>query len=193
VAQLAREQPEAFVAPAYDDYRVVAGNSTLGQEILGTDPPDVLLVPVGGGGLISGQIIARDFLGCRTRIVGAEPLSANDAARSLHSGRLLANATEPETVADGARTLSLGQLNWEIIRRGAEEIIEVPDEVTLEALRLLFLLANLKAEPTGALALGALLLQADRFRGQRVCCIVSGGNVDPALYVQALAGGSAPI
>ncbi|MBX5457263.1 MAG: threonine/serine dehydratase [Thermogemmatispora sp.] len=186
VAQLAREQPEAFIAPAYDDYRVVAGNSTLGQEILRQAEVDVLLVPVGGGGLISGQIIARDLLGRPTRIIGAEPLPGNDAARSLRSGQLLSNEMEPETVADGARTLSLGRLNWEIIRQGVEEIIEVPDEVTLEALRRLFLLANLKVEPTGALALGALLLHPERFRGQRVCCIVSGGNVDPALYAQAL-------
>ncbi|RAQ94585.1 threonine ammonia-lyase [Thermogemmatispora tikiterensis] len=186
VAQLACEQPEAFIAPAYDDYRVVAGNSTLGQEILRQAEVDVLLVPVGGGGLISGQIIARDFLGRPTRIVGAEPLPGNDAARSLRSGQLLSNEMEPETVADGARTLSLGRLNWEIIRQGVEEIIEVPDEVTLEALRRLFLVANLKVEPTGALALGALLLHPERFRGRRVCCIVSGGNVDPALYAQAL-------
>jgi threonine dehydratase len=186
VEQLAREQPAAFVAPAYDDYRVVAGNSTLGREILASDPPDVLVVPVGGGGLISGQVLARDYLNVSTAIIGAEPLPGNDAARSLRRRELIANEQEPDTVADGARTLSLGRLNWEIIRRGVEEIIEVPDAVTLEALRRLFLLANLKAEPTGALALGALLLNPARFQGKRVCCIVSGGNVDAALYAHAL-------
>jgi len=188
VQQLLAEQPGAFYAQAYDDYRVVAGNSTLSQEILSTADFDMLVVPVGGGGLCSGQIIARDYLHAHTEIIGAEPLPGNDAARSLRGGQLISNEQEPDTVADGARTLSLGALNWEIIQRGIAGIIEVPDVLTLEALRRYFLYANLKVEPTGALALGALLAQAERFYGKRVCCIVSGGNVDPALYAQALLG-----
>ena len=188
VQQLLAEQPGAFYAQAYDDYRVVAGNSTLSQEILSAADFDMLVVPVGGGGLCSGQIIARDYLHAHTEIIGAEPLSGNDAARSVRSGQLISNEQEPDTVADGARTLSLGTLNWEIIQRGIADIIEVPDVLTLEALRRYFLYANLKVEPTGALALGALLAQAERFYGKRVCCIVSGGNVDPALYAQALLG-----
>ncbi len=186
VQQVLREQPGAFVAQAYDDYRVVAGNSTLGKEIFNAAEFDVLLAPVGGGGLISGQIIARDYLNRQTEIIGAEPQPGNDAARSLHSGRLVRNEQEPGTVADGARTLSLGELNWEIVRQGVSDIIEVPDELTLEALRRYFLLANLKVEPTGALALGALLVNPARFAGKRVCCVVSGGNVDPAVYARAL-------
>ena len=188
VQQLLAEQPGAFYAQAYDDYRVVAGNSTLSQEILSAADFDMLVVPVGGGGLCSGQIIARDYLHAHTEIIGAEPLSGNDAARSVRGGQLISNEQEPDTVADGARTLSLGTLNWEIIQRGIADIIEVPDVLTLEALRRYFLYANLKVEPTGALALGALLAQAERFYGKRVCCIVSGGNVDPALYAQALLG-----
>jgi threonine dehydratase len=82
--------------------------------------------------------------------------------------------------------LSLGELNWEIIQRGITDIIEVPDLLTLEALRRYFLYANLKVEPTGALSLGALLTEPERFQGKRVCCIVSGGNVDPIVYAQAL-------
>jgi len=186
VQQLLAEQPGAFYAQAYDDYRVVAGNSTLGQEILSAADFDMLVVPVGGGGLCSGQIIARDYLHAHAEIIGAEPLPGNDAARSLRSGQLISNEQEPDTVADGARTLSLGALNWEIIQRGIADIIEVPDALTLEALRRYFLYANLKVEPTGALALGALLAQPKRFYGKRVCCVVSGGNVDPALYAQAL-------
>lgn len=186
VQQLLAEQPAAFYAQAYDDYRVVAGNSTLSQEILSAADFEVLVVPVGGGGLCSGQIIARDYLYAHAEIIGAEPLPGNDAARSLRSGQLMSNEQEPDTVADGARTLSLGALNWEIIQRGIADIIEVPDALTLEALRRYFLYANLKVEPTGALALGALLAQPKRFYGKRVCCIVSGGNVDPTVYAQAL-------
>lgn len=186
VQQLIADRPGAFYAQAYDDYRVVAGNSTLGMEILRAGDFDVLVVPVGGGGLCSGQIIARDHLHSRVEIIGAEPLPGNDAARSLHSGQRIQNEHEPDTIADGARTLSLGALNWEILQRGIADILEVPDTLTLEALRRYFLQANLKVEPTGALSLGALLTQPDRFHGKRVCCIVSGGNVDPVVYARIL-------
>ena len=188
VQQLLVEQPGAFHAQAYDDYRVVAGNSTLSKEILSAADFDVLVVPVGGGGLCSGQIIARDHLHASTEVIGAEPLPGNDAARSLRSGQLVRNEHEPDTIADGARTLSLGALNWEILKQGIADIIEVPDVLTLEALRSYFLYANLKVEPTGALSLGALLTQPERFHGKRVCCIVSGGNVDPKVYAKALLG-----
>ncbi len=184
--QLLAQHPGAFPAPAFDDYRVVAGNSTLGKEILNASDFDVIVVPVGGGGLCSGLIVARDHLGASTKIIGAEPLPGNDAARSLRSGHLVSNQQEPATVADGARTLSLGHLNWEILQRGITDIIEVPDEVTLDALLRYFRYVNLKVEPTGALALGAVLTQPEQFSGKRVCCVVSGGNVDPTVYAQAL-------
>jgi threonine dehydratase len=186
VEQLLAEHTGAFVAPAYDDYRVVAGNSTLGKEILSFADFDAIVAPVGGGGLSSGIVLARDHLRSRTEIIGAEPQPGNDAARSLRAGQLLGNEHEPTTVADGARTLSLGRLNWEILQRGIKDIIEVPDNLTLEALRCYFSYVNLKVEPTGALALGALLTEPGRFAGKRVCCIVSGANVDPAVYAQAL-------
>jgi len=188
VQQLLNEQPGAFNAQAFDDYRVVAGNSTLGMEILNTGAFDVVLVPVGGGGLSSGQVVARDHARAPTEIVGAEPQPGNDAARSLRSGTLIYNEQEPATVADGARTLGLGRLNWEILRGGLADIIEVPDDTTLEALRQYFRYVNLKVEPTGALSLGALMSAPERFQGKRVCCIVSGGNVDPAVYAKALLG-----
>lgn len=190
VQQLLAEQMDAFVAPAYDDYRVVGGNSTLGKDILSAGNFDVIVVPVGGGGLCSGLIVARDHLQVRTEIVGAEPLPGNDAARSLRAGHLIRNEHEPATVADGARTLSLGQLNWEILRQGVSDIIEVPDATTMEALRHYFTYVNLKVEPTGALALGAVMTDLERFRNKRVCCVVSGGNVDPSVYAQALVEGS---
>jgi len=187
VKQLLAEQDGAFQAHAYDDYRVVAGNSTLGKEIFASGEFDLLVVSVGGGGISSGQVVARDFLDARTEIIGAEPQLANDAARSLHAGQLIANEQEPLTIADGARTVSLGNLNWEIVRQGISDVLEVPDSLTLEALREYFAL-NLKVEPTGALALGAVLAHPERFAGKRVCCIVSGGNVDPQVYAQAISG-----
>jgi threonine dehydratase len=184
--QLLDEHPGAFAAPAFDDYRVVAGNSTLGKEILNAANFDMIVVPIGGGGLSSGLVVARDYLQANTKIIGAEPQSGNDAARSLRSGQLLSNEQEPATIADGARTLSLGHLNWEILKKGLTDIVEVPDSQILDALRCFFLYVNLKVEPTGALALGAILTQPEQFYGKRVCCVVSGGNVDPAVYAKVL-------
>ncbi len=189
VAQLMAERPDAFQAQAYDDYRVVAGNSTLGQEIFKAASFDVVIVPVGGGGLSSGLVLARDFLQARTEIIGAEPIPGNDAALSLRSGQLMRNEHEPATIADGARTVSLGKLNWEILQPGLSDIIEVPDALTNKALRHCFRYVNLKVEPTGALAIGALFREPGRFSGKRVCCVVSGGNVDPAVYARILTEG----
>ncbi len=189
VNQLVEEFPDAYRASAYDDPLVIEGNSTLGDEIAGFEADfDAVIVPVGGGGLISGMSTAFCRAGIDTILIGAEPLVANDAARSLRSGRLLKNEKEPQTIADGARTVSLGSHNWEIIKNGVERIIEVPEERIVEGLMKFFALANLKVEPTGALALGALIEQKPTFEGKKICIVVSGGNVDPATYGQILTG-----
>ena len=185
VAQLTEQMPNAFVASAYDDKFVIEGNSSLGDELAAKDF-DVVITPVGGGGLISGLITGLRRHGKQTQVFGAEPLLGNDAARSLAAGHIVANESEPMTIADGARTISLGKLNWEIIKDGVTGIIEVPDDVIAESLRLSFGLANLKCEPTGALSLGALLVDKSKFDGRKICLVVSGGNVDPAVYVKLL-------
>jgi len=188
VAELHREHPEAFVASAYDDPLVIQGNATLGEELAPLDF-DVITAAVGGGGLSSGIIQGLREAGNRkTRVVGAEPLLGNDAARSLAAGHIVKNESEPMTLADGARTVSLGEHNWAILKDGIESIVEVPEENIAEAVRLLFSLANLKAEPTGALGVGALLTDPERFRGRRVCAVVTGGNVDPEVFHRVLAG-----
>ncbi len=187
VAQLAAEMPNAYIASAYDDQLVIDGNSTLGNELAARNF-DAVIVPVGGGGLISGVLKGLRRSGSKTVVYGAEPLLGNDAARSLKSGRLVANESEPMTIADGARTLSLGNLNWAIIKDGVKDIIEVSDEKIAEALRLYFSLANLKCEPTGALSLGAMLENHGLLRGKKVCLIVSGGNVDQGVYISILNG-----
>jgi threonine dehydratase len=185
VQQLMAEKDDAFYAPAYDEVRVVAGNSSLGREIFqsGVDF-DFVIIPVGGGGLISGIIAARDALGASAAILGAEPAIANDAARSFRSGSLVANEVEPPTIADGARTLSLGQITWPIIRAGVQNILETQEAGIAEAMRQLFRYANVKAEPTGALSVAAL--SGGAFAGKRVCCVISGGNVDEELYAAVL-------
>lgn len=195
-AQMMKERPDAFFAPPYDHYKVVAGNSTLGKEIfeaLYLNRPEGerierVVCPIGGGGLISGIIVARDILAPEVEIIGAEPLLGNDAAQSLREGRLVALPQEPATIADGTRTLSVGKINWEIIRRGIRRIVEVPEDKIAEGLRTLYACANLKVEPTGALSTGAALTEPDLLTGKRACLIVSGGNVDVDVYLRVLGG-----
>ena len=183
--QLAAQMPDAYFASAYDDQFVIDGNSTLGAELAGPGF-DIIVSPVGGGGLVSGIIKGLESAGESPLVYGAEPLLGNDAARSLRAGKIIANDIEPSTIADGARTISLGSLNWEIIRDGISGIFEVGDDSIAEAVRLYFTLANLKCEPTGALTLGAVLSEREKFEGKRVCLVVSGGNVDPAVYIDIL-------
>jgi threonine dehydratase len=186
VAQLAKQMPDAYFASAYDDDFVIQGNSTLGDE-LAVEDFDVVISPVGGGGLISGIVTGLHRHMKPTIVYGAEPLLGNDAARSLKAGELIRNETEPMTIADGARTISLGERNWKIIKDNVSEIIEVSEQKIAEAVRLYFELANLKCEPTGALSLGAIIEQPNKFEDKKVCIIVSGGNVDPNLYTKILA------
>jgi threonine dehydratase len=185
VAAIAAEMPDAYFASAYDDRSVIEGNATLGDE-LATRDFDVVVVPVGGGGLISGVITGLSRNGKQTAVYGAEPLLGNDAARSLKAGTIIRNEVEPSTIADGARTISLGDLNWEIIKNCVTGIFEVPETFIIDAVQHYFALVNLKCEPTGALSLGAVLADPDVFAGQKVCLVVSGGNVDPAVYAQII-------
>jgi threonine dehydratase len=183
VEQLSRAMPNAYVASAYDDSLVIAGNASLGREIAEVGRGfDCVVAPIGGGGLASGVWMGMTACGSHAELYGAEPLEANDAARSLRAGVLIANDQEPQTIADGARTVSLGRHNWAILQDGLAGIVEVPERTIGAAVRLLFGLANVKAEPTGALAIGALMSEPAKFCDRTVCCIVSGGNVDPDVY-----------
>ena len=125
-----------------------------------------------------------------------DAVAEGDAQSAVSTGisadTLIANETEPATIADGARTISLGDLNWEIIKTGAAGILEVTDEAIAEAMKLYFGLANLKCEPTGALSLGAVLSDKTRFAGKRICLVVSGGNVDPSIYAQIISSTDGP-
>jgi threonine dehydratase len=187
VAELSKQHPRAYVASAYDDPHVILGNSSLGEELSELKPvPEIVVVPIGGGGLSSGVITGIERARKRIQVIGAEPLLGNDAARSLKAGKIVKNESEPQTIADGARTISLGKRNWEILKRGLKGIVEVPEEQIGEAVRLLFGLANLKVEPTGALSVAAVMTSPSLFRDRLVCCVISGGNVDPAVYAQLI-------
>jgi threonine dehydratase len=189
VAELAREFPDAYVASPYDDPLVIEGNGTLANELfaLGLEL-DYIIAPIGGGGLTSGLVQAVERSGKNVQVLAAEPALSNDAAQSMRAGHIVALPDESATIADGARVLRIGDHNWEILSHGLAGVIEVSEEQIMEGVRLLFALANIKAEPTGALAIGAVLVDPHRFKGKRVCCVISGGNADPALYAKLVEG-----
>lgn len=185
--ELIKDFPDAYVASAYNDRNVIEGNASLGREICNLpNKIDIVVAPVGGGGLTSGLIQGIEQCGKSIEVIGAEPLLANDASRSLKAGRIERNEQEPQTLADGARVLCIGDLNWDILSKGMDRIIEVPEEQIASGLKVLFDLANLKCEPTGALSIGAILNEPEIFKGKTVCCVVSGGNVDPTVYNQLI-------
>jgi threonine dehydratase len=197
VAEIADENPDAYITSAFDDPWVIAGNATLGTEILERCADvEIIVAPVGGGGLTSGLVMAVQDDNRQISIIGAEPEAGNDASRSFKSGRLMSNDSEPKTIADGARTRSLGKRNWEILRAsgGLTDILEVSEDAICDAVRTLFLKVNLKVEPTGALALAAVISHPERFMsGGLVCCVISGGNVDPLVYASILSCGRATL
>ena len=168
-----------FLHP-FDDDDVIAGHASLGFEIL-EDLPDVDLVavPVGGGGLISGVALAVKALRPGTRIVGIEPEGAQAVRTALDAGRVV-RLGSTATVADGLAAPFAGERNLEIIKRDVDDVVVIPDEAILDGLRFLVGRARIVAEPAGAAAVGALLSGALPVRpGERVLAIVSGGNVDP--------------
>ena len=185
VAELADIYPAAHIASAYDCEWVIEGNSSLGTEIAQSGIPfDAIIAPVGGGGLSGGIIQGLCHSGSHIPVWGAEPMMANDAAQSLRTGRLHRHAIEPQTLADGARTASLGQLNFEILKLGMAGIIEVSEANIVWGLQQLAD-EGLRVEPTGALSIGSLR-ESRHFVGQHIGCVLSGGNVDEALYQSLL-------
>ena len=190
VAELAAKNPDAYISSAFDDPWVIAGNATLGREILSRYPDlDAVVAPVGGGGLTSGLVLAAQENDRDVKVIGAEPKNGNDASRSFQSGMLVANESEPDTIADGARTKSLGKQNWAILGgpNGIFDVVEVTDDEIRTAVHALFLRVNLKVEPTGALAVAAVMANPERFASfKQICCVISGGNVDPAVYAEIL-------
>lgn len=189
-AQRAREIAEergATLVPPFDDPWVVAGQGTVGLEIVEDWPEvDTIVVPTGGAGLLSGIALAATSLRPGVRIIGVEPETGNDVQQSLQAGEIVM-IDAPSTIADGARTLSTGELPWSIVRERVEAVVTVPDDALLDAMRLLALASKLVVEPTGALAVAALRLGRIPSPGRTVA-VLSGGNVAPELLARALRG-----
>jgi threonine dehydratase len=177
--------------PPYDDETLIAGQGTVGLEII-EDLPDVetVLVPVSGGGLISGVAAAIKLSRPEVRVIGVEPELAADARESLKTGKLVELPAEQvgRTIADGLRVRKLGYAPLEHVCAFVDDIIAVSEEEILDAMRRMALRARLVAEPSGAVTFAAHLFHRDELPATRVnVAIVSGGNVEPELLAEVLA------
>ena len=188
--ELAEQTGKAMIPP-FDHPDVISGQGTVGLEIA-QDAPDVttVLVPVSGGGLISGVAAAMTALLPNVRVVGVEPELAGDAAESFRAGRRIpwTPALTARTMADGLRTFSVGELPWAHIRAQVHDIVTVTEDEIADATRRLLLQARLVAEPSGAVAAAAFLHHPEQLPGGRTVAVLSGGNIDPAVLLALLAG-----
>lgn len=161
----------------FDDVRIIAGQGTAALELIEQVPDlDIVMAPVGGGGLLSGTATAVAALSPGTRIIGAEPAAADDTYRSFRAGRIIPVAA-PDTIADGLRT-TVGELTFPIITRHVADVVRVSEEAIVEAMRLTWQRAKLVIEASAAVPLAALLEGAVDVHDARVGIIISGGNVD---------------
>ncbi len=171
------EQTGAIYIPSYNDPNIVAGQGTVAAELVEEVPDlDIVIAPVGGGGLLSGTAVAVSELSPTTRIIGAEPANADDAYRSLREGRVVPSEN-PQTVADGL-LMSLSQLTFGIIRERVERIVTVSEEAIVSAMRHVWERMKIIIEPSAAVAVAAVLGAELDVTGKRVGIILSGGNVD---------------
>lgn len=170
-------QTGAAIVHPYDDYRVISGQGTAALELLEevTDL-DLVIAPVGGGGLLSGTAIAATGLFTKIRVIAAEPELADDAFRSLQAGRIIPSEN-PQTIADGLLT-SLGDLTFPIIQKQVEQIVTVSEAAIIEAMRFTWERTKLIIEPSAAVSIGMLMESKISFEGLRIGIILSGGNVD---------------
>ena len=174
LAEVVERTGATFIHP-YDDPVIIAGAGTAALELLEEVPDlDVVITPVGGGGLLSGTAIIGASSG--VEIFGAEPRGADDAFRSLRD-RKIHPSVNPKTVCDGLLT-SLSELTYSILREHVAGIVTVSEEAIIEAMRLIWTRAKLVVEPSGAVTLAAVLEHGERFQGRRLGLILSGGNVD---------------
>jgi threonine dehydratase len=175
-AEVQRETGATLVHP-YADARVIAGQGTIMLELLQQAPDlDVVITPVGGGGLISGCAIALRALAPDVELVGAEPAGADDAFQSLQRGERVTGVV-PDTICDGLRA-TIGAPNFALLRAHGVKVITAADTETRAAMRRIWAELKQTVEPSSALVLAALMKHRERFRGKRVGLVLTGGNVD---------------
>ena len=187
--ELARQHLYVMVPP-FNDEQIIAGQGTVGLEIL-EDLPDVdlVLVPCGGGGLLSGTAAAIKLSGSKAKVIGVEPELADDAQQSFRKGEIVELPADrvSSTLADGLRTQTIGPINFEHIRSYVDDIVTVTEDEIRTAMRRMTLNARIVSEPSGAVTFAAWLFHAMKLpNAKKVVAVVSGGNVDPQVLVQVL-------
>jgi threonine dehydratase len=184
--RIAREKGAALIPP-FDHPDIVAGQGTSAKELIEvTGPLDYLFVPTGGAGLLSGCAVAATHLSPGIRVIGVEPEAGDDAARSFRD-KTLRTVDNPQTIADGARTSSMGAITFPLVLRHVSDIMTVSDAELVQAMRFIWERMKLVVEPTGALAAAGVIKRAAELRGKRVGIILSGGNADLKAAAQLFA------
>ncbi|WP_209021301.1 beta-hydroxyaspartate dehydratase BhcB [Paracoccus ravus] len=175
-AEVVAETGAEFVHP-YNDWRVIAGQATCSAELVEqAEGLDAVVAPIGGGGMVSGTCLTLSNIAPKTRIYAAEPLNADDAARSFRAGHIIADDA-PETVADGLK-VPLKELTWHFVRNHVTDILTATEDEIVEAMKLIWKRMKLVMEPSSAVPLATIIKNRDIFAGQRVGIIITGGNVD---------------
>lgn len=168
----------ATIIHPFNNYHVIEGQATAAKELIEEKPSlDFIFAPVGGGGLLSGTLLSAKFFSDKIKVIAGEPLGADDAFRSLQSGKI--EPSQSNTIADGLLT-SLGDKTFPIIRDHVEKIITVTEEEIIDAMRLIWERMKQIVEPSGAVPLAAVLKEKKEFTGKKVGIIFSGGNVELA-------------
>jgi threonine dehydratase len=191
IAQRLAEESGGTVIPPYDHPDVIAGQGTAAAELMAEcGQLDSLFVPLGGGGLLAGSVLAAEALLPACKVYGVEPEAGNDGQRSVRQCSIV-RIDVPRTIADGAQTQSLGRVTFEIIRRGAADIFTASDAELVDCMRYFAERMKIVVEPTGCLGLAAARSRRAELAGQRVGIIVSGGNVDAARFAALMEAGPA--
>ncbi|WP_235365917.1 threo-3-hydroxy-L-aspartate ammonia-lyase [Proteus terrae] len=184
--QLAQKESLTLIPP-YDHPHIIAGQGTAAKELFDeVGELDMLFVPLGGGGLLSGSLLSTKALSPQCKIYGVEPLAGNDGQQSLRKGKII-HIDTPKTIADGAQTQHLGNYTFEIIRNNVDDILTATDEELISAMQFYAQRMKIIVEPTGCLSLAAARQFGDKLKGKKVGIIISGGNVDIAQYGHFLA------
>jgi threonine dehydratase len=175
LAKVVEKTGAVFIHP-YNDYRIIAGQATAALELLEEiNELDIVLTPVGGGGLTSGTALTVKYLSPKTKMIATEPEQADDACRSFHAGKIIPSV-HPNTIADGLLT-SLGDKTFGIIHNYVDDIVTVSEDGIIQAMRLIWERMKIIVEPSAAVPLGAILTHRIDITGKRVGIILSGGNV----------------
>ena len=175
-AQVVAETGAEFVHP-YNDPRVIAGQGTCSRELIEqVDNLDTVIAPIGGGGLVSGTCLTLSNIAPEIKIYAAEPLNADDAARSLKAGYIIADDA-PETIADGLK-VPLKDLTWHFVSKHVTDILTATEQEIIDAMKLIWKRMKIVMEPSSAVPLATILKNKEIFAGKRVGIIITGGNVD---------------